>query len=537
MSFFKPMPRSRQIALRLRSPSVRRLAAGSLAAILAACTESPPTSPDAALSRSASPAGPVQFLTLPLHPRKIDAEEAEGIGEEQEGHFIWHAPFLNGQPPGHTRGNAPGGGGGGTQAAPSTGGLDVGKDGDVSNAPDSYQGETGGASNGSVIVAGSNSIFPGNCSTLPCAVRAYTSANGTDWSSTTLSRNWGGATFGITFDPALDSDTDGNFYFVFGGAPLSGSYPNSIAVSKAGPSGTAWGAPVPVTFNKNRFFDDKYYLAVDRSAGAFRNRIYVSWDRNTSTDQILYVSYSSDRGATWSDPVKVDDGTSNFERVIFAYPAVDQTSGVVYDAWHNYARGVIYVDRSTTGGATWGTDVAAAVTHTGFGMNIGCVGGRSQGPAHHLKVGPSGTLHLVYADNTANRGFDILYTRSTNGGQSWSAPVVLDDDAGGAHQFHPTLAVTDNGSGGDRVTVSFMDRRDDPANCSSHVYATASADGGLTWSANVKVTKASSNYNGNPNGPGDYSSSTPSTLGVFPFFGDHRTSDFEIFTAALQAKH
>lgn len=65
------------------------------------------------------------------------------------------------------------------------------------------------------------------------------------------------------------------------------------------------------------------------------------------------------------------------------------------------------------------------------------------------------------------------------------------------------------------------------------MYATASSDNGATWSANAKVTTASSNYDGNPNGPGDYSSSTPSTLGVFPLFGDHRTVDFEVYTVPV----
>jgi hypothetical protein len=515
------------------------LVAGAAVVLVAGCSDNQPTTPDGdrAAQSAARAGGPTQFLTLPLHPREIDEQETEGIGEAQEGHFIWRAPLLNGLPPGQTRGTLSAGGGSSGPATLAPIVLTAGSDLDVSNAGDSYQGETGGAANGSVIVGGSNSIFPGSCSTQPCAVRAYTSTDGESWASSTISRVWNGTTFGITFDPALDTDTDGNFYYVFGGAPLSSSYPNSIAVSKSGPSGLNWATPVAVTYNKNKFFDDKYYIAVDRSGTGFTNRIYVSWDRNTATNQILYIAYSTDRGATWSAPIKVDDGTSKFERVIGAYPAVNQNSGVVYDAWHNYAQDVIYVDKSTNGGASWGTDVAVATTHTGFGMDIGCVGGRAQGPAHHLKVGPSGTLHLVYADNTASRGFDVLYTRSTNGGTTWSTPVRLNDDAGAAHQYHPTLSVTSNGSGGDRVTVSFIDRRDDSANCSSYVYATASSDGGLTWSDNKRITSVASNYNGNPNGPGDYSSSTPSALGVFPFTGDHRTSDFEVYTALLQDTH
>ena len=237
----------------------------------------------------------------------------------------------------------------------------------VSNAVGSYQGETTGASNGAVIVAGSNNIFPGACSSSNCAVAAYTSFNGgTAWTTTVISRTWNGTTFGITFDPGIDVDTDGNFYYSFGGAPLSRNFPNSVAVAKSGPDGLSWGTPVAVTFNRNRFFDDKYYLAIDRSSSAFRNRIYVSWDRNTSTNQILYIAYSADRGVTWSAPIKVDDGTSRFERVIGAYPAVDQANGTVYDSWHNYAKDIIYVDKSANGGVSWGTDVGAATTHTGF---------------------------------------------------------------------------------------------------------------------------------------------------------------------------
>jgi Neuraminidase (sialidase) len=222
-------------------------------------------------------------------------------------------------------------------------------------------------------------------------------------------------------------------YFSFGGAPLSGSYPNSVAVSKSTDGGSTWATPVAVTFNKNRAFDDKYYIAVDRSVAATAGRIYVSWDRNIANNQILYVAYSADHGATWSSLIKVNDGTSRFERVIGAYPAVDQNTGVVYDSWHDYAKNVIYVDKSTNGAVSWGKDVAAVTIHAGFGTNMGCVGGRAQGPAHAIKVGPSGAIYLVYADPVFgrgfNRGFDILFSKSTNGGQTWSTPISLNDSA------------------------------------------------------------------------------------------------------------
>jgi hypothetical protein len=466
-------------------------------------------------------ATPAQFLTLPKHPRQQEDEgPADGIVEFEGNRFIWRAPLSDGLPPPlQNEAHAPGAPV--AKAAPGGPLVASGSNVNVSNAVGSYEGETAGASNGAVIVGGSNHLFPGACSSNNCAVSSYTSSDaGATWFTTVMTRTWSGNTFGITFDPGLDVDTAGNFYYVFGGAPLSGNFPNSIAVAKSGPDGLSWGTPAAVTFNARRFFDDKYYIAVDRSGMAFNNRVYVSWDRNVSNNQILYLSFSSNGGTSWAAPIKVDDGTSKFERVIGAYPAVDQASGVVYDSWHNYAKDIIFVDRSTNGGVSWGTDVAAAVTHTGFGQDIGCVGGRSQGPAHAIKVGTNGVIHLVYADSISGKGFDVLYTRSTNGGAGWSAPVALNDDTTAGHQFHPTLAVS-----GSTVTVSFYDRRDDPANCLSHVYATRSTDGGLTWSANLRLTTDPSNFDGNANGPGDYSSATDHLGQTFPFHSDHRTTD------------
>jgi len=86
------------------------------------------------------------------------------------------------------------------------------------------------------------------------------------------------------------------------------------------------------------------------------------------------------------------------------------------------------------------------------------------------------------------------------------------------------------------------DRRDDANNCLSHVYATQSTNNGSTWSANMRETSAPSDFDGNPNGPGDYSSSTPFGGAVWPFFSDHRTSNpetssggaFDVYTVNVQ---
>jgi len=475
------------------------------------------------------PPGPPAFVTFPILTHVAENGLDHGHFVEGPGESAVPAPIFQAPRPGPL---APF-----FQSPTSVGGSN---EANVSNAVGSYEGETGAVSNGAFLLGGSNHIFPGACSASAapgavgdCAPLAYRSADGLNFVRSSMSRVWNGTTFGIGFDPGVDVDKNGRFYYSYGVAPLSGSNPNAI-VMMTSMDGLQWQPLTPVTFNRHKDFDDKYYLAIDRSNTAFANRIYVSWDRNSGNNQILYIASSADGGNTWTAPIKVNDGTSRFERVIGAYPSVDQSTGVVYDSWHDYARNIIYVDHSANGGATWGTDVAAATTHAGFGADIGCVGGRSQGPAHALKVGPSGTLYLVYADPIQGRGFDVLLTKSTNGGASWSPAVRVNDDAGAADQFHPTLSV-EAGTSGDKVTVSFYDRRDDPANCAAHVYATQSQNSGATWSANVKLTSAASSFDGNPNGPGDYSSSSPfGAFGVFPFFSDHRGTDFEVYTAAIK---
>lgn len=105
---------------------------------------------------------------------------------------------------------------------------------------------------------------------------------------------------------------------------------------------------------------------------------------------------------------------------------------------------------------------------------------------------------MVYADPVSgkgvNKGFDILLSKSTDNGAHWSSPVTLNDDSGSQDQFHPTLSVESNGGSGDKVTVTWYDRRDDPANCLAYVYGTQSTDSGTTWAANVRLTSAQSDF-------------------------------------------
>ncbi len=65
-----------------------------------------------------------------------------------------------------------------------------------------------------------------------------------------------------------------------------------------------------------------------------------------------------------------------------------------------------------------------------------------------------GHVYLAYEEWSGTK-MDIKFTQSTNGGLTWSAPVLVNDNNDASDQFQPAVAA---GSGG-AVVVAFYDRR------------------------------------------------------------------------------
>src|SRR6266404_1147561 len=75
-------------------------------------------------------------------------------------------------------------------------------------------------------------------------------------------------------------------------------------------------------------------LALDRSSGALRDRLYMVWTDFQSGGTNIYLSYSIDHGETWSDPLRVNDDVN--KGVDHATPAIAVNGdGVVGVAWYD----------------------------------------------------------------------------------------------------------------------------------------------------------------------------------------------------------
>jgi hypothetical protein len=104
----------------------------------------------------------------------------------------------------------------------------------------------------------------------------------------------------------------------------------------------------------------------------------------------------------------------------------------------------------------------------------------SDGPTH-------GNVYMLCSvDPPGVDPLDVMFARSTDGGQTWSAPLRINDDAQafGHWQWFGTMSVAPNG----RIDVIWNDTRAWAQSKVCEVYYSSSADGGLSWSPNVPIS-------------------------------------------------
>jgi hypothetical protein len=253
------------------------------------------------------------------------------------------------------------------------------------------------------VVAGFNDYRrgDGNCGT------SFSTNGGSSWTDSTMPTGFTrGTAFGNVArqywqaggDPSVAWDSRGNAYFACQVFMRPGFVTNNPDTSSAvyvfrstGDAGASWnftGHPAIETFASSQAtglpLNDKPYMAVDSSpTSPFRDRIYVAWTVfATDGTGYIFAVHSNDYGQTFSAPVLV----------------------------------------STTS-ATLCTNTLGLPTPQGT-----CNFNQFADPF----TAPDGTLYIAYTNfNNTVSGSDnrnqILMTKSTDGGQTFSAPVKVSD--------------------------------------------------------------------------------------------------------------
>jgi hypothetical protein len=210
--------------------------------------------------------------------------------------------------------------------------------------------------------------------------------------------------------------------------------------------------------------EDKQWIAVnDAALSPYRNHVYAMWSVFNKNTTKIRIAVSRDRGLTFSKAVTITEPSQTGPSNTYIYPSVD-AAGNLYVAFTSFPMNrnrtppTVYVSRSTDDGKTFGPFIAAA-------SNIGVLPAIDlpntlfrDGIVENFAASPTypGHLYLTYEDWDGTQ-MDVRFTQSTDGGFTWSAPVVVNDglNSSTTDQFQPSVAAGPGGA----VAVAFYDRR------------------------------------------------------------------------------
>jgi hypothetical protein len=290
------------------------------------------------------------------------------------------------------------------------------------------------------------------------------------------------------FGPAIAVSPTGVIYVVWNGDETL----KQILISRSVDGGVTFSPAAQV--NDPVVYPPSYSVYQPDIALDAGGDVYVVWhdyrawaDDNAYTSPIdVYLDKSSDGGATWGTDVLVStNGTGSYPWHFQPYIAIDGASGSVYVSFTDYDRyhpdgdfGDVSFARSTDGGASFEPKIRVDDTPDSL-LVVQEFSSVAVDP-------PSGDVFVVFEDGRGS-GPDVYVARSSDGGQSFSPNVRVNVDTTSI-QEQPTVVRDNAGS----LYVAWLDWRDDPdpqsAPYLNHVFVGKSTDAGATWTPGVQVT-------------------------------------------------
>jgi hypothetical protein len=356
----------------------------------------------------------------------------------------------------------------------------------------------------------------------------YSGDGGGSWRQTTLPK----ASASFHSDPTVEWTSDGTAWAT--ALSITGNTLIGTAFRSAD-GGATW--KVDGVFSGDHNQVDKQMSWVDHAEGSpFKDSLYMIWHNGRQ----VYVNHRTADG--WGDPVQVSGGETAGTGIGSDIKTNQQ--GTVFAFWPDTGTRKVFVARSTDGGNSFSKPLSIGQTSADFQFAIPAQARRnalvyvSGGAFFRSPKRNQSLVYAAWADLAGGRGcsspsdepgYDrssgctsrIWFSRSTNGGNSWSRPGMINNQRDLNDQFNPWLAV-DETSG--TLAVMYYDTIGEDRS-QTNVWAQVSADDGASWSAPYKVTSDVSDENDslpNNNQYGDYNGMSGYAGRFFPSWTDRR---------------
>jgi hypothetical protein len=381
---------------------------------------------------------------------------------------------------------------------------------------------------------------------------AHSFDNGVTWTDQTpLNRN---ATSDIGDDwyPQVATDGAGNWVAVWESADSLNATIGSdwdILVARSANHGFTWSAPAPLNtyaYTDTTAWDKDAQIAAD----GVGNWVAV-WtsnvnpDGSTGIDNDILAARSVDNGLTWTDPAPVNsyagadggtdetprvatDGAGNWVAVWTSYESMNWTIGTDADILVSRVVGLPPPVDCNGNGLSDDCDIAAGTSHdcNGNGVLDECDLVGEPGPLafpfadpvplnnnagsdgdedddYFPQVVTDGAGHWVAIwDSEDDQGgtigtdFDILVARSTDGGQTWTDPAPLNNNARHDSGTDRYARLTTDGTGVWVAVWMSQDSLGGTIGTDDDILTARSLDNGVTWSDPVLLNSSAATDTG-----------------------------------------